>query len=143
MEYRRGSANSAADYLSGIQHRNDDNSTCQEEGEWALVITTPVHSSENLEQSCRDIKSYLQGKVPVGLDERRKSRMKTNAKTFLVWESRFFRRTVHGLRVIVLTSDREKVLKCFHDDIGHLGLKTTRQFVTERYCWPTVYKDVR
>ena len=87
--------------------------------------------------------SYLQGKAPVGLDERRKSHMKTNARKFLVWESRLFRRTVHGLRVVVPTSDREKVLKCFHDDISHWDLKTTRQFVTERYLWPTVYRDVR
>ena len=87
--------------------------------------------------------SYLQGKVPVGLDGRRKSCMKTNAMKFLVWESRLFRRTVHGLRVVVPTSDHEKVLKWFHDDTGHWALKTTRQFVTERYWWPTVYKDVR
>ena len=54
--------------------------------------------------------------------------MKTNAETFLVWESRFFRRTVHVLRVVVPTSDREKVLKGFHDDIGHWDLNTTCQF---------------
>ena len=109
----------------------------------ALAITTPVYSAENLEESCRDSLSYLQGKVPVGLDEQRKSRMKTNAKKFLVWESRLFRRTFHGLRVVVPTSDREKVLKFFYDDIGHWDMKTTRQFVTGRYLWPIVYKDVR
>ena len=87
--------------------------------------------------------SYLEGKVPVRLDERRKSCMKTNAKRFLAWESKLFRRTVHGLGVVVPTPDRENVLKCFHDDIGHWDLKTTRQFVTKRHSWPTVYKDVR
>ncbi|CDF33409.1 unnamed protein product [Chondrus crispus] len=35
------------------------------------------------------------------------------------------------------------ILKGFHEDIGHWDLKTTRQFVTERYWWPTVYMDVR
>ena len=77
--------------------------------------------------------SYLQGKALVGLHERTKSRMKTNGKAFLAWESRLFRRTIHCLRVVLPTSDREKVLKCFHADIGHWDLKTTRQFVTERY----------
>ena len=142
MEYRRGSANSAADYLSRIQHRNGDNSTCQEEGESVLAITTPVFSAENVEESCRDIMAYLEGKAAVGLDERRTSRMKTNTMRFLVWESKLFRRTIHGIRVIVPSFDREKVLKCFHDDIGHWNLKTTRQFVTERYWWPNIYKDV-
>ena len=83
VEYLRGPANSAADYLPRIQLRNGDNPTCQEEGELALAITTPVHSAEDLEDSCQDILSYLQGKVLVGLDKRRKCRMKSNAKTFL------------------------------------------------------------
>ena len=119
-----------------------DSLSCQEDGELDLAITSLVYSAENLEESCRDIMLYLQDKAPVGLDERRKSRMKNNVKKFLVWESRLLRRTVHGLRVFVPTSDREKVLKGFHDDIGHWDLNTTRQFVTERYWWPTVYKDV-
>ena len=44
---------------------------------------------------------------------------------------------------VVPISNREEVLKGFHDDIGHWDLKTTRQFITERYWWPTVYADVR
>ena len=69
--------------------------------------------------------------------------MKINSKNFLVSESNLFRRITHCLRVVVLISDREKVLKSFHDNIGHWDLTTTRQFVTERYWWPTVYKDVK
>ncbi|CDF33201.1 unnamed protein product [Chondrus crispus] len=121
VEYRRGSANSAADYLSRIQPKNGDNPTCQEEGDLALAITTPIYSPEDLEE---------------------KSRMKNNAKNFLVWESKLLRRTIRGLRVVAPISDREKILKGFHDDIGHWDLKTTRQFVTERYWWPTVGMDV-
>ena len=74
--------------------------------------------------------SYIQGKTPVGLDDRRRSRMKAKAKNFLVWESKLFRRTIHGLRVVVSIPDGEEVLKGFHDDIGHWDLKTTRQFIT-------------
>ena len=143
VEYRRGSANSAAHYLSRIDPENGDNSPCQEEVELALAITAPVYSAEDLEASCRDIMSYLQGETPAGLDDHRKSCMKSNAKNFLVWESKLFRRTIHGLRVVVPLCDREKVLKGFCDDIGHWDLKTTRQFVTERYWWPTVYTGVR
>ena len=76
---------------------------------------------------------YLQGEPPVGLGDHRESRMKSNVKNFLVWESKLFRRSIHGLRVVVQISDREKVLKDFHDDIGHWDLKNNRQFVTERY----------
>ena len=50
---------------------------------------------------------------------------------------------MHGIRVVVPISDREKVLKGFHYGIGYWDLRTTRQFVTERYWWPTVYVDVR
>ena len=57
VEYSRGSANSAADFLSPIQHRNANNPTCQGEGELSLAVTTPVYSAENLEESCRDIMS--------------------------------------------------------------------------------------
>ena len=45
VEYRRGSENSAADYLSRIQPENCDNLTCQEEGELALAITNTVYSA--------------------------------------------------------------------------------------------------
>ena len=69
--------------------------------------------------------------------------MKANAKNFLVWELKLFCRIIHGLRVVVRIPDREKVLKGFHEDIGYWDLKTTRQFITERYWWPTVYTDVR
>ena len=69
VEYRRGSANNAAEYLSRIQPRNGDSLSCQEKGELALAITSLVYSAENIEESCRDIMLYLQGKAPVGLDE--------------------------------------------------------------------------
>ena len=82
--------------------------------------------------------SYLQSKAPVGLDEQGKSRTNNNAKKFVVWKSRLFRRSVHVLRADIPTSDREKVLKCFHDDNGHWDLEITPQFVTERYWWPTM-----
>ena len=143
MEYRRRAANSAADYLSRIQPKNGDNPTFQEEGELSLAITTTIYSAEDLEEHCRDIMSCLQGKTPVWLDDRRRSHMKANAKNFLVWESMLFRPTIHDLRVVVPLPDREKVLKGFHDDIGHWGLNTSSQFVTERYWWPTFCTDVR
>ena len=86
VEYRSKSGNSAADYLPRIQPENGDNATCLEEGELDLAITTPVYAAEDLEESFRDIMSYLQGEAPapVGLDDHRKSGMKTNAKNFLV-----------------------------------------------------------
>ena len=45
VEYRRGSANSAADYLFRIHPKNGDNPTCQEEGELALATTNTVYSA--------------------------------------------------------------------------------------------------
>ena len=69
--------------------------------------------------------SYLQGETMVGLGDHRKSRMKSYAKNFLVCESKHFRSSIHGLRLFVPISDREKVLKSFHDDIGHWDLKST------------------
>ena len=77
--------------------------------------------------------SNLHGKAPVGLDDRRMSRMKTNATKFLVRESNLFRRTIHFLRVVVPISGCKEVLKGFHDDISHWDLKTARQFATEGY----------
>ena len=142
VEYRRGLANNGAEYLSRIQLENGDDSTCLEDEELTLAITTPLYSAEDLEESCRDMMPYLQGETPVWLGDRSKSHMESNAKNFLVWESKLFRPSIHSLRVVVLIPDREKVLKGFDNDIGHWDLKTTRQFVTERYRWPTVYKDL-
>ena len=86
--------------------------------------------------------SNVQGETPVWLADCRKYRMKSNAKNFLAWDSKLFRSSIHGLRVVVPISDGKKIPKGFYDDIGHWNLKTTRQFVTERYWWPDFYKEV-
>lgn len=105
-------------------------------------MKTSAYASEDLEETCQDIMSYLQGEGPIGLDEHSMAPMKKNAWNFLVWETELFRRTFHGLCNLAPISERECFLKCFNNEVGHWDLKTPRQLVMERCWWPTVYKDV-
>lgn len=56
----------------------------------------------------------------------------------------FARRQPHELppRVLLYREEVDQVLKTFHDDLGHRGLKAVTSHVTIRYWWPGLQGDI-
>lgn len=102
-----------------------------DEGEIALVTTTP--ELNGLESQLQGVFKYLQDLNTDVIHMNQRARVKSSSKYFLVWEGRLFRRTTQGLRLVAPISARQKILRTFHDDIGHWDVKTTKQFIHERY----------
>ena len=121
--YRAGSNNKAADFLSRIQVTDAANDHAEEGDLQALAVSneTPMCDDlpDDLESHLIDTARYLLGRKMHESDDRMLSYIKRNAKRYLLWKGKLFRRTYRGLRVIVPQQERVAVLRSFHDEMGH------------------------
>lgn len=130
IRFRRRSATVAAHYLSRIE--GEPSLSVEDEGELSNTIMITEVEGEDLEPICRDVLQYLQRSNPERIEKGSRTQMKTTAKKFLAWEGHMFHSAIKGVQAVPLISERQLITKTFHDDIGHWGLDTTWQFVTNR-----------
>ena len=97
---------------------------------------------DDLESHLIDTTRYLLGQRMHENDDRMLSYIKRNAKRYLLWNGKLFRRTYRGLRVILPQQERVAVLQSFLDEMGHWDLETTKQFIASRCWWPTMGRDI-
>ncbi|OBZ76577.1 Transposon Tf2-6 polyprotein [Grifola frondosa] len=88
--------------------------------EWQQTLARPQHFSD------ADYEAFVKFAVGFFCDDHR------------LWK----RDPLGAHKLVVATSDRLRVLKACHDDIGHRGAYATRSAVCERFWWPHVAQDV-
>ena len=124
--YRPGEYNRVADYFScpaqGLK---------KQEMKHGLVLH--VSDKENVKPLLLYAQKYLTRFEFSTMDGNYDRRVKRASKYYLFVSSHLFRRTVHGIRIDPAWHQRVRILKSFHDDIGHWDLSTTRQVVSDRY----------
>ena len=130
--YKPGKENCAADFLSRHAHSDPAIDTGDDEG----LVMVAVPAQVDLEPALQDIKLHLEGKEMVTEDVRLRRNARRAGRHFLVWNNQLFRRTTLGPKVVVPRQLRQRVLRMFHDSIGHWDVETTRQFIAERFWWP-------
>ena len=75
-------------------------------------------------------------------DANKRKSIRRAAKNFLIWDDGLFRRTPKSPRAIPTRNARPALLRCFHDDIGHWDVTTTKKFILDRFWWPDVHRDI-
>ena len=144
VQYRPGTENTAADFLS----RQTDGARAKvlsdmDEGDLALAFAPEIEEPfEDLEPFCQEVARYLLGYQLVETDANKRKSIRRAAKNFLIWDDGLFRRTPKGPRAIPTRNARPALLRCFHDDIGHWDVATTKQFILDRFWWPDVHRDI-
>ena len=142
VKYRPGGKNSATDFLSLLKKEDMDEVDPVDEGGLVCSVEARLSEEADLEPHLIDILKYLSSIEMTELDARRRRLNRRNAKRFMACNNRLFRRTNSGLRAIPPIEARKKIVRAFHDEIGHWDLETTKRFVLDRYWWPTVHRDV-
>ena len=133
--YLPGEDNHAADYLY-----RPARGMAKQEMKDGLVLH--VSDNGNFESLLLDVQKYLTHFEFSTDDGNYDRRVKRASNSYLFVSGQLFRRTVHRIRVIPPGHQRVGILKSFHDDIGHSDLNTTRQFMSDRYWWPRMHRDI-
>ena len=140
VEYRAGKQNASADFLSRI----DTGATVEEgydEGELACLVT-PLDEFNGLEDRLVSIAKYLTGFSVDHLSPEERQKVRRNAKRFAVWDGSLFRRVEKRLKLVPRLDQRMSILQTYHDEIGHWDRNSTRTMLTDRFWWPSMYKEV-
>lgn len=127
----------AADHLSRVQV-NDLISGDEEE----LATHITPFDLNDLEPQLHVFSNFLKNLSVEGFQVAQRVKVKSNSWNFLAWEGKLFRRTVHGLRLVVQIASRQNILRSFHDNIGHWDAKPAGQFILEMYSWPKSPKEI-
>ena len=120
IKYRARGKNGTADFLprlGAVLPSNEDG----EKGE-DLVCSIRNSTSEytqGLEPHLHDTYRLLEMQELLEHEPGKRSSIKRNAKRFLIWNGRLFRRTKKGLRLIPGVGNRVEILRSYHDNIGH------------------------
>jgi transposase InsO family protein len=131
IRYRSGLQNGPADLCSRIMPED------AADKEVVCVI------AQDLEAELQSIASYLQGFQFDSLPgAAARTLVRRNSKAYAVIGGDLFRRTAKGFRTIPAPSDRSTIMHMFHDQIGHWSVKTTIQFITERFWWPNCFRQI-
>ena len=125
----------AADYLSRSAQRLSNR-------EMANGIVLHVSDKGDFEPLLLDVQKYLTRFKFSAEDGNYDRRVKRASKSYLYAGGQLFRRTVSEIHVIPPWRQRVGILRSFHDNIGHWDLTTTGQFVSYRYWWPKMHRDI-
>ena len=64
-------------------------------------------------------------------------------KNFFVQDDKLWKRHATNPRLVILDSNRRKnILRLAHDNLGHRGVYGTAKTISQRFWWPSYYKDV-
>lgn len=144
IEYRNGSSNKAADFLSRIQH-GEEVVGGFDEGEVMCVLVesqTREDLAADLEPTLQEIAWHLSGWPLAELCSNQKASVRRRSVEFVRWEGRLYRRSRNRPLAIVPRAEKQGVLKALHDDLEHWEAATTHTLVADRFCWPGVRGDV-
>ena len=87
---------------------------------------------ENFEPELIAVKQFLTRLETKEITPAVRDWIKRHAKNFYVNDNKLYRKTIHGLRIVLPINERENVLRTFHDQMGHWDVETTKQFILER-----------
>ena len=136
VQYRPGTENTAADFLSRQINAVKAELSDVDEGDLALAILQSDEPFEDLEPFCQEVARYLLGYPLLETDSNKRKTIRCAANNFLIWDDGLFRRTPKGPRAIPTRRARPALLRCFHDDIGHWDVATTKQFIGPDFAGP-------
>lgn len=137
VEYRREKANGAADYLYRVQV-NDS----VIDYEIALALHVTAYDLNNLEPQLQYVTTYLQDMSAKGVLQAQRAKVKSSAKYFLLWEGIVLHRPMQCPRLAASVSSRRGIPNAFQDDIEHRDVRSAKQLVLKKYCWPNALKNV-
>lgn len=143
FQYRKGSLNKAADFLSRIKH-GEEVIEGTDEGDLLCVLSEEISeaASFDLEEELVEVVTHLSGKCSTGRNKQEKAGIRRRSKNHVLWQGRLYRRGKKGLTVVVRRGDRRGVVKALHDEMGHWDTRATQKLVTERFWWPRVHADI-
>lgn len=67
--------------------------------------------------------------------------IRCSAENFMVWDSKLFRVTPSGPRLVALRDNRPQILKAFHNYLVHWDMHTTRKLVISRFWWLVLHAE--
>ena len=89
------------------------------------------------------IRKYLDGKGLIG-SKNTKQRIQQRAKKFILEKNVLYRlKKEKQLKVLENTSDRLTILKELHDQLGHQGINTTFDVISNQFWWPKMFEDIK
>ncbi|XP_037295944.1 uncharacterized protein LOC115444529 isoform X1 [Manduca sexta] len=62
---------------------------------------------------------------------------------FCIQNHRIYRKTLYGERLVVPKAARWRIMKMFHDDIGHVGLKKTEEVIKADYWFSRMTRFIK
>jgi hypothetical protein len=109
-----------------------------------IVYKAEVTSEGKLEDDLEKIKEFLLStKVPDAFDESQKQRFLRRALQYFVQKGFLWRKSSDSNhRRVPPLEERERIMDECHRQVGHKGIYGTTKVLTDRFWWPTVYKDV-
>jgi hypothetical protein len=108
-----------------------------------LQIPVDTHTTRR-DQELLAIHSYLQTLViPSDIPPSLRPRfVKRSFKFFLHNEHLWRKNPSQQHQLVILPSDRNRILQQTHDQLGHKGIYATRHTIADRFWWPSLEKDV-
>ena len=73
-----------------------------------------------------------------------KSQIQKECKNYFIQNGQLFKRNKNNAQRVVKHNQKYTILYAFHDEQGtYLGIGLTYNKIKKRYCWPTMYKDIK
>ena len=112
VKYRAGVKNGAADFLSRLRAvlPSDEDGEKGEDLVCSILVSISEHK-KGLEPHLRDTYRLLEMQEMVEQESGKRSSIKQNAKRFMTWSGRLFRRTKKGLRLVPGMGKRVEILR--------------------------------
>ena len=109
-----------------------------------LEIPPSDESSQKRDDDLRAIEHYLETlALPSGMSNSHRLRFLKRVAQFFVHHKRLWRRDPSGRhQLVVFQTDRIRILRETHDQLGHKGFYATRRTISDRFWWPTLDRDL-
>lgn len=141
IEYKPGEENGPADFLSRLMYGEKEQSQ-PKLNQVCVVGPETVDAKRDYEKEIVGMIQFLTLKDISSVENDVRKWVKSNASNFFITKDGLFRRTAQGIRVVPDIPLRSKIMRTYHDEIGHWDVETTKQFIFERFWWPKGYKEI-
>ena len=77
--------------------------------------------------------------------ENQKDQKTAKAQKYLIINEQLWRRPTrrHGIQRTIREQDVDRILKLNHDELGHQGITTTWERISQHYYWPQQFESIR